>query len=68
MIKIPGIARWVFNFTEWQPTEEEWQAALSLVEKEEQERIGRFRRPTLPPLVGRTNPDAKSALIGKGME
>lgn len=60
-----GVVRWAFNFGEWTPSEEEWQSALSLVEKVEQERIGRFRRPVNPPLVGRTNPDAKSALIGR---
>lgn len=60
-----GKVRWAFNFDEWQPTEEEWQQALALVEPVERERIGRFKRPVNPPLVGRTNPDAKSALIGK---
>ena len=56
--------RWAFNFDEWKPAEDEWHQALSLVESVERERIGRFRRPVNPPLVGRTNPDAKSALIG----
>jgi len=60
-----GVVRWAFNFEEWKPTEEEWQQALSLVEPVEKERIGRFRRPVNPPLVGRTNPDAKSALMGR---
>jgi len=57
--------RWAFNFGEWNPTEEEWQHALSLIEQVEVDRIARFRRPTNPPLVGRTNPDAKSALVGR---
>jgi len=59
------VVRWAFNFEEWRPTEEEWQQALLLVEPVERERIGRFRRPVNPPLVGRNNPDAKSALIGR---
>lgn len=60
-----GAVRWAFNFGAWNPTEEEWQQALSLIEPVERERVGRFRRPTNPPLVGRTNPDAKSALVGR---
>lgn len=53
------------NFETWRPSEEEWQMCLSLLsENEERERIGRFKRPVKPPLVGRLNPDAKSALIG----
>jgi 4'-phosphopantetheinyl transferase len=59
--------RWGVNFERWQPTEEEWSAALALVSPAERERIGRFKRPTRHAglLVGRHNPDAKSALVGR---
>jgi len=59
--------RWAFHFGSWQPTDEEWQQALALLPREEQERIGRFKRPTHDHgmLVGRHNPDAKSSLAGR---
>jgi hypothetical protein len=36
-----GAVRWAVNFEEWKPIEEDWENALSLIEVEEQERIGR---------------------------
>jgi 4'-phosphopantetheinyl transferase len=61
------MSRWACNFERWQPTEAEWSAALALVSPSEQDRIGRFKRPTRHAglLVGRHNPDAKSALVGR---
>eukprot|EP01006_Ploeotia_vitrea_P024745 TRINITY_DN5754_c0_g1_i1.p1 TRINITY_DN5754_c0_g1~~TRINITY_DN5754_c0_g1_i1.p1 ORF type:complete len:313 (-),score=24.51 TRINITY_DN5754_c0_g1_i1:154-1092(-) len=60
--------RWAFEFASWLPSESEWSNALSGVQPEERDRIGRFQRPgSVPPMVGRTNPDAKSSLIGRLM-
>ncbi len=64
-----GAVRWAFNCSEWNPSEEQWLQALDLVSEEERQRIMRFKRPTpsMGLLVGRTNPDAKSALAGRLM-
>jgi 4'-phosphopantetheinyl transferase len=58
--------RWAVNWSEWEPSEEEWRKTLSLVETEEQQRIERFVRPLRSgPLRGRHNPDAKRSLVGR---
>ncbi|EDO47052.1 predicted protein [Nematostella vectensis] len=47
--------RWAFRSEAWRPTKQEWLLALSLVQKEEKERVMRFV----------FKKDAKSSLIGR---
>jgi len=49
--------RWAFNFGVWEPLEGEWCRALQSVQKEEKERIQKFRYQA----------DAKASLIGRIM-
>jgi phosphopantetheinyl transferase len=61
-----GKVRWAFNVENWTPDEADWERALGMVEEGERQRILKFRRPTTQGyLVGRFNPDSKSALIGR---
>ena len=58
--------RWAFNFMAWQPDEEEWFLANSVLDEEERTRIGKFKRPlNTGALVGRFNPDAKASCAGR---
>lgn len=65
-----SMVRWAFNFEEWKPTSTEWDKLLKLVQPEERERIGRFKRPIGNGvyLTGKDNPDAKSSLVGRLMQ
>ena len=61
-------ARWVFNFADWNPSEELWEFCLSLLPADEVARIKRFKRPIKDGVVvGRHNLDARSSLIGRLM-
>ena len=58
-----GRRRWVFNFQEWQPDDATWLRCMALLQPDERERIGKFRRGA--GIVGRLNPEAKSSCIGQ---
>ncbi|KAH3761155.1 4'-phosphopantetheinyl transferase superfamily protein [Pelomyxa schiedti] len=62
-----GSVRWAFEFGSWTPSPGEWSLALSHIEPVEVTRIGRFKRPLGGglSLVGKDNPDAKSAAVGR---
>eukprot|EP00033_Pygsuia_biforma_P003512 GCRY01003845.1.p1 GENE.GCRY01003845.1~~GCRY01003845.1.p1 ORF type:complete len:309 (-),score=45.14 GCRY01003845.1:401-1246(-) len=49
--------RWKFDISKWEPTPEEWEHCLSLIQSEEQQRVRKFR----------FEKDAKCALIGRLM-
>lgn len=50
-----GSVRWAFDVTSWKPTESQWLLAMTCIQAEEKDRIGRFV----------FKKDAKSSLIGR---
>lgn len=57
MSSVPGSVRWMLNYSNWNPSPEQWSTACQFVESEEIARIHRF-------VYQR---DAKAAMVGRIM-